>query len=503
MLVNSTRELRESLLHRWDVCVVGAGAAGITLAAELKRSGVRVLILESGSANRKAAGKLTYDVEHIGPKVRHGALDGRVQGLGGTTTAWGGQISPLDPIDFAERWWIPNSGWPFDDQTLSRFYSRALGVEGLTDAIQTDEAVWRAAGIQPPFDDRAALLPYFTRWCPKPDFWSLHGQRLIEADNVVVAPGVRVVSAHWRGNNLRAVEALADDGQLLRVEADSFIVATGGLESVRMLLQPAFTPPDMTSQTRALVGTSVQDHVDADIGQIAVADYQRLQAAFANVHLGGLKYHLKWKLAANYQEEERTVSAAATINFPYLAEGGGPGLGLKLVSAGLSELSTRKLSSRSSVKFRGAPTVRVHLEQAPKNDNRISLSGRSDATGLPLLQDNWRVGDEELRAARVTSRAMRALIEEREIGEFTQFDSLDSPDKFARAASDANHHIGGLRMTNSCSAGVVNENLLVHGSANLYVCSAAVFPTGGFSNPTHTVIALAVRLAEGLAAKGR
>jgi choline dehydrogenase-like flavoprotein len=67
--------------------------------------------------------------------------------------------------------------------------------------------------------------------------------------------------------------------------------------------------------------------------------------------------------------------------------------------------------------------------------------------------------------------------------------------------SDTYHHIGTTRMGDSAQSGVVDENLRLFGTHNGYVCSSSVFPTSAFSNPTHTIIALAVRLADHLAAK--
>ena len=154
-----------------DVCIVGAGAAGIVLALELAQQGKQVALLEGGGALLEDVAQEPYRSIVDGRKHR-GLHDGRVRAHGGTTTKWGGQILELDESDFQKRDWVEGSGWPFPKSTLNPFYKRALELEGLAGAILDDAAVWEAIGRQQ--TDLPDVVSYLSRWCPEPNFARLH-----------------------------------------------------------------------------------------------------------------------------------------------------------------------------------------------------------------------------------------------------------------------------------------------------------------------------------------
>src|ERR1700674_2480757 len=167
-----------------SACIAGAGAAGICLAVELARLGVDVTILESGGLEEEQATQDLYASEVLGIPHR-GIHEGRFRVLGGTTTHWRGQILELDSSDLDHRPWVPNSGWPFPKQSLIRYYRRALELEGLASVICDDTSVWKAIDCPPPnFGDE--LEPFFSRWCPEPNFARLYGNALRESGKITV-----------------------------------------------------------------------------------------------------------------------------------------------------------------------------------------------------------------------------------------------------------------------------------------------------------------------------
>ena len=134
------------------VVVIGAGAAGIILAVELVKKGKTVLLLEGGGADVEAASQEPYQSETTG--IPHTGIHiGRFRAEGGSTTRWGGQILELDDFDFEPREGIPSSGWPFPKSELTDGYARAIELEGLSNAVLQDEAVWSRLGLaEPSFD---------------------------------------------------------------------------------------------------------------------------------------------------------------------------------------------------------------------------------------------------------------------------------------------------------------------------------------------------------------
>src|SRR5579864_8497476 len=118
-------QLRHGKLIQGDYCVIGAGAAGITVANELMRSGEDVLLLESGGRSIHPASQDLCKGEVL-DKHRHGALDQyRRRRFGGTTDVWGGRCAPFDPVDFETRPHVPWSGWPIDRCDLDPYYALA------------------------------------------------------------------------------------------------------------------------------------------------------------------------------------------------------------------------------------------------------------------------------------------------------------------------------------------------------------------------------------------
>ena len=154
-----------------DVCILGAGAAGVALAIELAARGQHVTVLEGGGGTQEKRSQQIYDSEVIAQPHR-GIHHGRYRTLGGTTTRWGGQILELQAMDFARRDWIAGSGWPFAKSELAPFYERALEYVGLRRVEHDDEAVWKALGLDCADAQfaRDAFAPELTmmysRWLP-------------------------------------------------------------------------------------------------------------------------------------------------------------------------------------------------------------------------------------------------------------------------------------------------------------------------------------------------
>jgi choline dehydrogenase-like flavoprotein len=146
----------------------------------------------------------------------------------------------------------------------------------------------------------------------------------------------------------------------------------------------------------------------------------------------------------------------------------------------------------------GEVSLRVHCEQPPDSESTITLAEQRDSLGLLRARLDWRISELELETIRhYAETAVASLAQVAEV----QPDSalLNRDPSFLDKCDDSNHHMGGMRMAISPTRGVVNPDLLLNGTRNVYICSGAVFPTSGFSNPTHTVLALAMKLADHLA----
>ncbi len=493
-----------------DVCIVGAGAAGIVLAVELARMGKRVTLLEAGGAVIEEASQEPYRSEVVGHEHR-GIHTGRFRAQGGTTTKWGGQILELDAIDFERREWVSGSGWPFAKSELTKGYARGLELEGMKGVALEDAEVWRQLGEpQPRF---AEMVSYLSRWTPEPNFAVLHRASL-EGDAVAVWLHANAVGLEMEGETVRGVRVKTLTGREATFRAERFVFCMGAIESSRFFLQPR--EGGLAWNASGLLGRHFQDHIDCNAAELRVVERRRLHGMFDNIFLRGFKYHPKIKIGVDAMRERATLNAGATMYFvsdldEQLAET--KAAAKKLLRGGVKQLGAKDVAmvatnlpllARQAWRYKRAHRaynpadakvmLRVHCEQEPLSASSITLSDERDALGMLRTRLDWRVSNFEQRTilefARVAKRELAG------VAELTLDADLERGDAgFAKRCDDSNHHMGGMRMAAVESEGVVDKDLRLFGTRNCYVCSGAVFPASGFSNPTHTLLALAVRLA--------
>ena len=496
------------------MCVVGAGAAGIALTVELLRLGKSVVLLEGGGAEIEEDSQEPYRSEVTG-LPHQGVHGGRFRAQGGTTLKWGGQILELDAWDFAAREWVGGSGWPFGKSELTRFYERALELEGLGRALRSDEDVWRTIGeTTPKFGE---LEPYFSRWCPEPNFARVHGETLRTHPGLTAWLHANAVELVMEEGTATGVRCRTLTGVEAVFAADEFCFCMGTIESARFFLQPR--AGGLPWNESGLLGRHFQDHIDVNAATVVPRSVGRFHDVVDGVFVGGFKYHPKLRLREEAQRRLETLNVAATMFFESDAdEAAGEikatvkhllrGRFGEVKGSEAAKLVTNlpllaRQTWRYAVQHRAyhpadaTISLRVHCEQEPLSASSISLAEERDRLGMLRTRLDWRISEAEVRTIREYVQV--AAGELAGLAEVTPDPSLaEGGLEFMRRCDDTNHHMGGMRMSGVANGGVVDTDLRVHGTKNVFVCSGAVFPTSGFSNPTHTVLALACRLAERL-----
>jgi choline dehydrogenase-like flavoprotein len=507
-----------ALPSRADVCVMGAGAAGILLSTQLASAGLQVVLLEGGGLQQEAHSQEIYRSEITGLPHR-GIHQGRFRTYGGTTTQWGGQILELNGSDFEKRPWIKGSGWPLRKADLDHYYQRALHFEGLQNVERADSAVWSRVGLKAL--ESGLLAPEFSvvcsRWCRERNFAKLQRRALTGSPNIAVVLHANVVGLilDGAGGSVTGIKVRSFSGREGVVKAERFVVCLGGIETVRLLLQPHEHAP-APWQRNGLLGRHFQDHIAVNgIGMTNI----RLQPAhryFGYLNIGGFRYQNKLQLSRSVQQAARTLGVAGTMS-PFRRSHEGR----DLASTRLRELVRHRrfpsaedarrilphgpaLAARHvSRRLFGAKngwkraSLTVHCEQSPESASKITLANERDALGMRRTKLRWSVSDDEIHSIRSFVKLVGA-----------KFARIEPPKGFfeddglvREMCEDSNHHMGGCRMSTSANAGIVDENLKLHGVTNCYLCSSAVFPSSGHSNPTHSVLALAMRLSDRLAGK--
>jgi choline dehydrogenase-like flavoprotein len=497
-----------------DICVVGTGAAGLTLASVFLRAGASVIMLESGGAEPEAQAQRLNRCE-TDQLLFEGAYRGRKRVYGGSTVCWGGQLLPLEPIDFAPRPWVDHSGWPITADDLAPYYRQALKFAG-SDELNFDSDVCRRLAIDSPFDPEI-LRYYFSKWSPRPRF------RDIIADDLRQSEGVRVflhanvtrLELGDRGRHVREVRACNASGEEFVFTSSVVVLCAGGIETARLLLTNRHRAPHGIGNGLGLVGRFFQDHPSLTVGTVRSADSGEMQKYFGTSKVDGREVSPRLSLSPEVQETYGLLNASAYMSFGYPPTLLRRAMVLNLARRlGAEPRAARNLIDAASTLVR--PTVRMRrqgfrvgkdaqfaltvvTEQEPCPESRITLSNRTDRFGVPRARISWRATDKTWTTVSRFSHILRAEFRRAGLADVALLPHITTPKAYWRVfPHDMYHHMGATRMGTSPETGVVNEDCRVFGVDNLFVASSSVFPTGGHSNCTLTIMALALRLADHL-----
>ena len=536
-----------------DLCIVGAGAAGITLALELADSGLDVLLLESGGLTEDPRTQNLYQGS-VADEALHSPPDRyRQRRFGGSTTIWGGRCMPFDPIDFEPRDYITGSGWPFGREELDPYYARAnVLCEAGPFVYSAQQAFQRP--LRPVIEGFASpnfstdALERFS--CPT-DFGARYRHRLEKAAHVRVlleANTTRIVldDRGQRADHL-VVRTLA--GRELKVQAQRFVLATGGLEVARLLLASREKQPQGIGNAFDQVGRYYMCHLAGTIGSL------KIHGTPDKVHHGydvsdeGVYCRRRLTLAPAVQRQLGIGNFIARLHHPRITNPDHRSAVLSLLalakplipyeyakrlhgddqsswttwwkhvrnvasrpfdafSFAWHMLRDRKLAARKFpsiiIKSRGnLYSIDFHAEQLPNPDSRVTLNTNAqDELGMPQLHIDWRYTPQDVQTVLRALALLAEDIEKSGVGTL-EYKPDEVELEMTRYGAYGGHHIGTTRMGSDPRTSVVDANCRVHSVDNLYIASSAVFPTSSQANPTLTIVALALRLGAHLKAGAR
>ena len=124
MAIVDARQLVAGDAIEADICIVGSGAAGITLATEFEGTGTSVCLIESGGFTADEATQSLYDIESTGYPLRENYMS-RARYFGGSCNLWAGRSMLLGELDLQPRDWVPDSGSPLALADIAAWYPRA------------------------------------------------------------------------------------------------------------------------------------------------------------------------------------------------------------------------------------------------------------------------------------------------------------------------------------------------------------------------------------------
>ncbi|MBW0144028.1 FAD-dependent oxidoreductase [Sphingomicrobium clamense] len=518
------REMDDHAHLESQVCIVGAGAAGISLARRLASQSVDVLLLESGGADHEDAVQDLAKGETQGHDYWE-LREARLRFFGGTTAIWGGRCAEFDPNDFDRRPWLAHSGWPISKSDLDPFYADARAAMGLPPRQCADE-IWASLGETPPQFEPGGLVSDFWQFTPSSEQFTLRRcGDLVESDKVRILLHATLTSIE-RSHDGRSIETIGIgdvSGRRATVSARHFVLAAGGIENARLLLAC-----DIGNE-HDQAGRYFMEHPHARGGEIVSGKLWKILRQFGR-HLRdpeGHKHAALIRPSAEMQEREGILGSAFTLGacqreqareiatmraYNKMRHDLSPSARNRALWLTAKKIVLRghevfdPLRSKLLVMSGWSATPVIRAEQAPNPDSRITLGESTDALGMREARLDWRFSDIDKRTVRVMMKRFARELERLGIGRFELDPWIERSDEIWHSDplvcshyKGGYHHMGTTRMSASPRDGVVDAECRVHGVENLHVAGSSLFTTSGWANPTLGIVALAYRSADYIA----
>lgn len=487
-----------------DICIIGAGAAGITIAREFVGTGVRVCLLEAGGLSIDPEVSALSTIESVGREYYANVK--RLRLFGGTTNHWGGQCVPLEPIDFETRDWVDHSGWPYGYEELLPHYRRAHEVLGLGAFSYEVEPLLADLGLAVfPFDP-AVVKTSVSRYNPM-RFGLEYGDDIDAADNiqaVLYADTSDILLADKTGETVSKVEARSTSGNRFDVAADIFVVAAGGVENARLLLLANSQRPAGLGNHSDLVGRFFMEHIIYQSGYIVPREAGPFLDFYLNEHTHEgvrVRGHLtlpaevtREQRIANFRSELQPINAALerAVRLRFDGVTAGDVWGLLSDPVGLGHVAR--------CQWEAAPDAYLlanYFEQVPNPDSRVTLSEERDPLGRPQARLDWRLSRLDHDSVVQAHKLIAAEVGRAGFGRM-RIEIEEEPDILLPGCNGGAHHMGTTRMDDDPARGVTDREGRVHHTNNLYVAGSSLFPTVGWANPTLTIVAMSLRLSDHL-----
>lgn len=502
MAIIDARTLPDASRLEADLVIVGGGLAGITLAKELAGGPLKVVVLESGGLEIEPETQALYAGSCV--QKAEGAKDrpldsypvqSRVRALGGSGHVWGGKCGPLDPADFAERPWIPHSGWPVTRAQMQDYYDRACDLLEI-DRFPLERPTSTNPALQPlALDAEDGFFPaprVFTHISGRADKSAFDRFRteFAEAPNITVYLYANVIRIRRERDIVTGLDVACLDGKRHTAKAARYVLATGGIENVRLLLAS-----DNLGNGHDLVGRFFQGHLTYSND----SDAQREGSAFAASRAAPLDLYAPAQRISPHcvigagltaQKRMKTGNFTATL---FRANFSNADTTVAADTQTLGKAAAKLDQRRDRPNLLGFFAMTEHF---PNPESRITLDpDQRDALGVPRVRVTWVHGRKDYedleRSIEGLADALGASGEGRLCWSLRR-------DELLAASNASRHHMGTTRMHRDPRKGVVDFNGRLHESRNLYVAGSSVFPTSGIVNPTLTLLALTLRLADHL-----
>ncbi len=501
------RTLDNDTLIEGDICIVGAGAAGISAAIQWLKTGKKVILLEGGGFNYEDRTQEVIAGTTTGQPY-YPLKSTRLHYFGGSTGHWGGMCSMFDPIAFSTRDWVNMSGWPITQQDLWPYYLRSheifdLGEEAFdVNTWEKKDPVLKRLPL-----DKDVFWNKIWRYSKPTRFGEKYRDTIVKAPNIFLytyAHAVEIVTLP-NGKGVQEIVINNYSGKKQKVRASVFILACCSVQNSRLMLLSNKQQPRGIGNENDLVGRYFMEHAEIKSAELWLKDKTPFKLYLHE------KYNMRAELAVTPQQQAELKILNGIMSFVPLYTASKM---LPMIKAWSTEdpraNQQRVVDNYNDVKegrydhYWKAPKpeayqIVMRLEQAPNPDSRVTLDPSvKDEMGNPKVKLNWILGEQEKYSTRTIYELLGKEVGKAGIGRVKLLHNLpDAKDPHMPETTSAGwHHMGTTRMAEDPKKGVVDANCKVHGIDNLFIASSSCFPTGGGVNPTMTIVALTLRLTD-------
>lgn len=479
-MIKSFEEINNNAFY--DIIVVGSGAAGISLSLEFNKSNIKVALIEAGNLDYSEENQALLKVQSRGP-LKHAPLDRyRIRQFGGTTNIWGAGIVKYDELDFIARQEIKIDGWPYKIEKIEKYYRRARRYVGLDDTEFTvnsrKNSIYPGIAKSNRIEERNLL-----RNKRGVNFNKIYLNEYKKSDNITLYINSILTNIIMKGSSVQGIEISNLSNTKKYIKGGKIILCCGGVENTRLLLN--FNRKNNTNigNSQNALGRYYSTHINLYNGLLLTQ--HNLNNDYIDIN--------------NLIHEKKFISFNQKFSLENKFLNSKTHLDLKVLNSKtplLTEEISQLLSGRNKNSF--AFELNSQFEQSPCYTSRIELTDEKDKTDLYKAEVYYDINDSDIDIYNKMYHNFGLAFGALNIGRL-YFNNVR--DIIYKELIGFSHHIGTTRIETKSYGGSVNEELNVINTDNLYCLSSSCFPTTSHANPTYTIIALGIKLADYLKAK--